>query len=162
MMRTKLYLRIALLGILSSLIVGIVTFTPEHEGARAAALPTPTINPNPGISVVTTARVIPGAPIPNRLNGGTCITVNADKSYKAIVGDPSRHDYMCWVDSTSTATKFRCEWGDVYDTAPVVTPTSTVGAELTNTLPFYIETAPTARMDCISESGNGCLDCTEE
>ena len=161
-MRTKLYLRIALLFTLSILILAGVTLTPSHQGPLAAALPTPTIPPILPFSPLVTSRTLPEAPIFNRLNGGTCITVNAGAAVKVIVGDGARHEYMCWVDSTSTASKFRCMSGDVYDTAPVVTPTSTVGGELTTTLPFYNETSPTARLDCISETGNGCIDCSED
>ena len=160
-MRNKLRLRFGVLFLIAGF-VGLLASLSGQNPAHAAATPTPTIPTILPFNPLITARGIPGAPIPNRLNGGTCITVNADKAYTVVAGDTARHDYMVWLDSTSTATGFRCTWGDDQNHAPTITPTSTVGAELTAKLPFYIEVSPGARMDCISESGNGCLDTQEE
>ena len=129
--------------------------------AAPTATPTPAIPPQ-GLIPLVTSRTLTGAPIPNRINGGSPIPMGTATPVETIWGDATRHDYMVWVDSTSTATKFRCTWGDVYNGAPTNEPTTTLGAELTSTQPFYNEITPGARMDCISESGAGVLDTSEE
>lgn len=162
-MGTKLYLRFSLLGILSFLIIGAIIFTPARQGALAVPLPTPTL---PGgmqyPAALTTSRILPITPVPNRNNGGNPIPMGTSTPVTLIVGDFSRHDYTVEFDSTTTGTKMRCTWGDAYNNAPVNEPTSSLGFEITSSIPYYNEVSATARLDCVSESGAEVIDTLEE